>query len=174
MGNFRDLGADFAALGVGPGDLVRISNSEFRGFYRVITRQNASLLSLDLPDEILHPAAGLAYVVFPQELFLGHDAVCTKREHVVRFGQSYAAPTLLSTKTDADFSELSDGDVAALLLVDAGNMGHEVQPITAARVDLGELLVAAPPPAGARAHALSAAAIVRRSSAGVVTEATAI
>lgn len=173
-GNFRDLGADFAALDVDAGDIVRIAGGGYHGWYRVLARRDRSLLSLDLPDAMLVPAVGLSYVVVPEELLLGHDAVNLKREHLARAGQTLSAGTVLPIKTDADLSRLADLDLDALLLIDAGNPGHEVQPITAARADLGELAVANPPVPGARAHAVAAAVLVRRTSAGAVTDVFAI
>jgi hypothetical protein len=172
-GNFRDLGVDFGALGVDGGDVVRIANSGYHGYFHVLARRGPSLLSLDIPDATLNPTVGLRYVVLPRELLLGHDAVNLKREHVRRLGTTFLAPTLLNVKTDADLAGLSDADVGALVLVDANNVGHEVQPITAARVDVGELGVQVAPPLGPRSHGLSSAA-VRRSAGGLVSDALSI
>jgi hypothetical protein len=173
-GNFRDLGVDFSALGIGRGDLIRISDSRYHGYFRLLGRMGPSLLSLDIPDASVRPTVGLHYVVLPKELFLGHDAVNLRREHIHRFGTAYGLPTVLDVKTDADFFGLEDADATGLLLVDVASKGNEVQAITAARLDLGEISVAVPPPAGAREHAVAAAAVVRRTSAGTVTDVLAI
>ena len=173
-GNFRDMGADFGAFSVGAGDLVRVAGGAYHGYYRVLARQSSTVLSIDLPDAALIATSGLSYVVLPKELALGHDAVNMKREHVRLQGTTYSAPTTLNVKTDAPFAVLRDHDVSALLLIDPTNASAEVQPILSARVDLQEIAVATPPPVGAHPHALGAAALVRRTSAGVITDVIAI
>lgn len=158
-GNFQDLGVDFAAAGVDTGDYIRIANGQFHGYWRVLKRVSAHLLSIDIPDALLVASTGLQYVLLPIELRLGHDAVQLKREHLNLAGTLYSAPTTLNTKTDANFGDLPNSDVQAMLLVDVANAGHEVQVITAARVDLGEITVGTPPSAGAHVHAVSSAAV---------------
>jgi hypothetical protein len=83
-------------------------------------------------------------------------------------------PATLNTKTDAVFGQLTNVDVTALLLVDIGNAGHEIQPITAANVLAGEFTVAFAPAPAARAHQLASAALKRTDNVGAVTHAVAI
>jgi hypothetical protein len=173
-GNFRDLGVDFAALGIGRGDWVRIADGGYHGYFQVLARISSSVVALDLPDASLVPTVGLRYVVLPRELLLGHDSVNLKREHIRRDGTAFSQATALSIKTNANLDGLDNADVAALLLVDAGNPGNEVQGITAARVDLGEISVDAPPTPGVRSHTVTAAAVSRTVRTGGSTEAFAI
>lgn len=174
-GNFRDYGVDFSALGVDTGDYVRISLGTNKGYWQVLRRISSTVLSLSIPDVDLGAQLNLPYVVLPEEMLLGHDAIQLKRDNVILGGTAYAAPSVLNTKTNASFGALRNQDVQGLLLVDFGNIGNEVQVITAARVDLGEVTVAVPPSVGAATYQVASASVKRRDNfLATVTDAFAI
>lgn len=176
-GNFRDSGIDFADLGIDRFDIVQIEEGPFKGDHTVLKRVSSNTLSLDIPDASIVGVTDLSYLVIPSERRLGNDAISLRGEHVLKAGTDYPAPTTLNTKTDFDFSTTSftDEDVKALLLVDIGIGGSEVQAITAADVDLNEFDVATSPGVVTRDHEIASAALVRTDNLGpTVTDAFAI
>lgn len=177
-GNFRDLGADFVVTGTDTGDFVRIDAGLFKGFHLVLERQSATVLSLDIPDAALQTALGLEYFVLSEEQCrLDHDSIQIRKEHTLLPGTDYPAPATLNTKTDVDLAGLglTDDETKALLLVDIGIGGAEVQAITDADVSAGELDVGSPPGTVTRDHEIASAALKRTNNVGpVVTDAYAI
>lgn len=173
-GNFRDASADFAAAGIDRNDMVVITEGSFQGYHRVLRRISATVLGLDIPDASIVATLGLSYTVLQEEFVLGHDAVQLKREHILLKGTDFPAPGSLNTGTDVDFGDLEEADIQALLLVDAGNVGAEVQAITAADVDLGEIDVAVSPGTVTRDHEIASAALTRYDNTMTVTDAFAI
>ena len=176
-GNFSDS-VDFAALGIDRGDYVRINTGAFKGYHKVLKRFSASLLAIDIPDASIVGTAGIDYVVFTEEMLMDHDAINVRNEHFVFDGTAYSTPASLNTKTDFDFSatELENEDIEALLLVDIGITGAEVQVITDADRDLSEFDVGTPPSAPTtRDHQMASAALKRTNNTGpTVTDAFAI
>jgi hypothetical protein len=176
-GNFRDSGINFVDLGIDRFDTIRIDEGPFQGFHQVIRRISGNTLSLDIPDGDIFASVNLDYVVFPFERMLDHDSVNLRGEHIVKVGTDYPAPSSLNTKTDADLfgSALTAEDVKALLLVDIGIGGDEVQAITAADVELNEFDVATSPGVVTRDHEIASAALKRTDNLGpTVTDAFAI
>jgi len=176
-GNFQDSGVDFAALGVDRFDVVRIASGIFRGYHQVLKRITASILSLDIPDALIVTAIDLDYVVIPSERSMDNDMINLRREHVVLPGSTFSAPAVLNTKSDVDLAgtTLSEDEIKALLLVDVGHAGFEVQAITAANLTVSEITVATPPGVVVRDHELCSCALTRTNNAGpTVTDAFAI
>ena len=184
-GNFRDLGADFAADGcVNSGDVLRIQSDHFKGYHQVLARISSTVLSLDIPDAELILTPEVEYFILPREWALGDDAVGLKREHIVRDGANYLVPTVLSVKTDADLTGIDDDMLLAMLLVD--EVALETHEISLARADLSEFSIGTivdihgdtvprTVTPGANAHQVASAAIVRRdNTAGHNTHAFAI
>lgn len=171
-GNFRDASADFATAGIDRNDMVMITEGAYKGYHRVLTRISATVLALEIPDALIVGTLDLDYTVMQEEFVLGHDAVQIKRDHILIPGTAYTAPAVLNTKTNAVFGDLENAEVKALLLVDVGNVGNEVQVITDANVALGEIAVGVSPGVVVRDHEISSAAIKRRDNIGaVVTDA---
>jgi len=176
-GNFQDSAVDFAALGIDRFDTVRIATGIFQGYHRVLARISSSVLSLDIPDALIVGATSIDYVVIPSERAVGNDAVHLRRENINLPGTAYSAPSVLNTKSNANIAatSLTADEVTALLLVDIGNVGDEVQVITAADLDVYEIDVASPPVVGAQAHEICSCALKRTDNAGpTVTDAFAI
>ncbi len=176
-GNFRDLTVDFTALGVDGGDTVRITGGIFQGYHLVLKQVSSHVLSLDIPDALIQVAIDLSYVVIPSERALDNDAVNLCHEHIVLDGTAFSAPMGLNTKTDADLAGLamSDAEIEALLLVDIGNVGFEIQTITAADKANDEIDVANPPGVVVRDHQIASCALLRTDNTGpTVTDAVAI
>lgn len=177
-GNFRDLATNFTTVGIDAGDTIRITAGAFTGFYEVIKRVSIHVLSIDIPDALLQPATGIQYVAIPSERALNHDAVNLGLEHLRLEGTQFLAPSSLNAKTDADLGSLSylvgNTEICSLLLVDIGNTGSEVQPITAADKTLNEISVADPPGVGVRSHEIASAALVRENNLLTITDAFAI
>lgn len=176
-GNFRDLGRDFTTTGTDEEDTIRIVEGAFRGFYTVLKRISAHVVSIDIPDALLQSTSDIQYVMIPSERRLDHDAINVGQEHIVVPGTAYSAPSSLNTKTDADLAGLSlrNDEITALLLVDVANTGAEVQSITAADKTLNEVDVATPPGIGAADHEIASCALVRTDNAiPAVTDAFAI
>lgn len=176
-GNFRDLAVDYAALGVDEGDVVRITGGIFQGYHEVLKRVNTHTLSLDIPDALIQSALNLSYVVIPSERGLDNDAVKLLNEHIILSGTTFAAPSGLNTKTNADLAglKMSNAHICALLLVDPGNAGNEIQDITDADKANNEIDVANPPGAGAQDHEIASCALIRVDNTGpTVTDVFAI
>jgi len=165
-------------LGIDRGDTVRINSGAFKGYHQVVKRISPSILSLDIPDALIVAAQDIDYVIFPEELALGHDAMSLRRENINLLGTDYLVPSGLNTKTDIDFSAttLRQEEVKALLLVDVGIAGGEIQAITDADLDASEVDVATPPAAPVtRDHSVASAALKRTDNLGpTVTDAFAI
>lgn len=175
-GNFRDSGINFEDAGIDRFDTVRIDEGELKGSWQVIRRISANTLSLDIPDVDITPAVSLDYVIFPFERMMDHDSVNLRGEHIVKVGTDFTAPSSLNTKTDVDLfgAALTAEDIKALLLVDIGNVGAEVQAITDALVELDEFDVATSPGVVTRDHEIASAALKRTNNIAVVTDAFAI
>ena len=162
-GNFTDS-VDFAALGIDRNDMVRVNSGLYKGYHRVLKRISASLLSLDIPDGLIVGTTGIDYVIFAEEMLLDNDAINLKGEHYLFKGAEYLTPTSLNTKSDIDFSatNLENTDIEALLLVDVGIAGAEVQEITDADREISEFDVGTPPSAPVtRDHEVASAALKR-------------
>lgn len=176
-GNFQDS-IDFSALGVDRGDIVRINSGTYKGYWRVLKRVTPNLISIDIPDALIAGATGIDYVVFTAESIMDHDAINLRNEHLILPGTAYSTPTSRNTKSDIDFTatELQNSDIKAMLLVDIGISGAEVQAITDADRELGEFDVGTPPSAPAtRDHEVASAALKRTLNTGpTVTDAYAI
>lgn len=176
-GNFRDLARDFAALGVDAGDVVRIASGLFVGYHSVIRRVSTHVLALDIPDALITAALDLPYIVIPSERNLDNDTANLGHEHVLLSGTEFLVPSSLNTKTDIDLlaTMLSNDDIKALVLVDASNVGAEVQDITDADNATNEIEVGTPPSVGVQDHQISSCALIRTDNAGpTVTDAFAI
>jgi archaellum component FlaF (FlaF/FlaG flagellin family) len=177
-GNFRDLTQDYVALGVDTGYIVRIDTGIFKGYHLVLERQSSTVLSLDIPDAALQSVIGLEYWVFTEEqAVLDHDSVQIRKEHTLLPGTDYPAPATLNSATDVDMAGLglANDEVKALLLVDIGIAGGEVQAITDADVSTGEFDVGSPPGTVTRNHEIASAALKRTDNSGpTVTDAYAI
>lgn len=174
-GNFQDTLSNFGPAGadIRPGDIIRILSGNYLGDHIVLERISNTVLSLDIPDAEIVGTLAIPYFAIPALRGLDHDTVHLKREHIRLAGTEFQTPSGLNTKTDAAFLELRDEDVLNLLLVDAGNSGAEVQPITDADVAAGEIEVATPPAVAVQDHEVASAALVR-TLASVVTDAYAI
>jgi hypothetical protein len=177
-GNFSAAGIDFADLGIDRGDFVRIDEGLFLGAWEVVKRISGSVLSLNIPDEDIVGAIDLEFVIFPEERMLDLDAVNVGRENIKKLGTEYFSPAGLNTKTDVDLagSTFRNNDVKALLLVDFGLAGNEVQAITDADVENNEFDVGTPPGGPVvRDHEIASAALKRTDNGGPgVTHAFAI
>jgi hypothetical protein len=177
-GNFSAASIDFVDLGIDRGDFVRIDEGIFLGAWEILKRVSASVLSLNIPDGLIVGASNLDFVVFPSERMLDNDAVNVGRENILKLGTDYFSPAGLNTKTDADLagSSLRNNDVKALLLIDIGIAGAEVQGITDADVENNEFDVGTPPAAPVtRNHEIASAALKRTDNGGPgVTHAFAI
>lgn len=177
-GNFRDLTQNFVTLGIDEGDTVRIDSGLFVGHHAVLERQSSDTLSLDIPDALLQSVIALEYFVLTEEQCrLDHDSIQLRKENTLLLGADHPTPTVLNTKTDIDLGGLSmtNDEVKALLLVDIGNPGAEVQAITAADTTLNEFDVGVSPGTVTRAHEVSSAALLRTDNTGpTVTDAYAI
>ena len=176
-GNFQDSAVDFAALGVDRFDIVRIASGIFQGYHQVLRRISPSVLALDIPDGLIVATSNIDYVVIPSERLPDNDAVHLRRENINLPGTAYSAPSILNTKSDANIAatSLTEGEIKALLLVDVGHVGFEVQEITAADLTVSEIAVATPPGVVVRDHAICSCALKRTNNAGpVVTDAFAI
>jgi len=176
-GNFRDTGIDFADLGIDRFDTVIIEEGVFKGSWTVLRRISPNILSLDIPDADLVNAIDLDYIIVPVERNLDNDAVNIRGEHTVKVGTDYPAPTTLNTKTDIDLrgATMTNETVKALLLVDIGIGGNEVQAITDADVENNEFDVGVSPGVVTRDHEIASAALTRTDNLGpTVTDAYAI
>jgi hypothetical protein len=175
-GNFRDSGINFEDVGIDRFDTVRIDEGVHIGAWQVIRRISANTLSLNIPDVDITPAVNINYVVFPVERMMDHDAVNLRGEHIIKVGTDFTAPSSLNTKTNADLfgAALTNERVKALLLVDIGNVGDEIQAITDADVELNEFDVAASPGVVTRDHEIASAALKRTNNIAVVTDVFAI
>lgn len=177
-GNFRDFTKDFTVLGVDAGDIIHIPAGLFKGFHLVLERIDDTTLSLDIPDALLQTVLNMEYMVLTEEQSrLDHDSIQLRRENIILPGTDYPAPTTLNTKSDVDpdAAGLTNDDVKALLLIDIGIVGDEVQGITDADVDLQEFDVPVSPGTVTRDHELASAALKRRNNfTATVTDAYAI
>ena len=176
-GNFTELNLDFVDLNVDRGDIVRIDEGDFRGVYEVIQRIDANTLSLPIPDADIVPTTAIRYTIFPEEQSLDNDAINMRGEHFVREGTDFPAPTTLNTRTDIDLASttLKNKEIQALLLLDIGNAGNEVQGITDALVLLNEFDVPTSPGTVTRDHEIASCSLLRTDNAGpTVTDVYAI
>jgi hypothetical protein len=177
-GNFRDVSEDFVAAGVQPGDIVQIKNGTFKGYHAVLAVINSTTLSLDISDSMIIAEANIEYVLVSQYSGrLDHDSFRLGRENIVLNGTEYTAPATLNTKTDILLggTSLSDSEVKALLLVDIGISGDEVQAITDSDVTEQEFSVGSPPGVVVRDHQIASVAVKRTNNVGaIVTDAFAI
>ena len=178
-GNFRDITKDFTALGIDQRDFIHVPSGLFRGTHLVLERISDTVLSLNIPDASLQTVLSMEYMALTAEQCrLDHDSVQLGNEHIVLPGTDYPSPvTSLNTKTDVDLEAtgLKASDVNALLLVDAGIVGDEIQGITNADVELQEFDVATSPGVATRDHELASAALKRRNNTtATVTHAYAI
>jgi hypothetical protein len=177
-GNFRDYTKNFTTLGIDGKDFIYIPSGLFKGYHLVLKRIDDNTLSLDIPDAALQTVLNIYYMVLTEEQSrLDHDSVQLRNEHRILPGTDYPTPTTLNTKSDVDpvASGLEDEDVKALLLVDVGLTGDEVQGITDADVALQEFDVPSSPGVVTRDHELASAALKRRNNTtATVTHAYAI
>ena len=176
-GNFRDSAVNFATLGVDGLDTVRITSGIFQGYHTVLRRISPSVLSLDIPDALIVGATNVEYSVLPSERLPDNDAIHLRRENIILPGTTYAVPSVLNTKSNANIAatSLTVEEVKALLLVDLANVGAEVQTITAADLTAYEITVGVPPAPGVQAHEICSCALKRRNNTTtIVTDAFAI
>jgi len=176
-GNFQASGIDFADLGVDRGDIVFLPGGPLPGHHEVIKRVSSSVLSLDIPDASIVGASSLEFIVMPFERRMDNDAINIRNENLIFAGTDFPAPASLNTKTDIDFgvTDLRNEDVKALMLLDIGNTGKEVQTITDADIDLDEISVGTSPGVVTRDHEIAAAALKRTNNVGsIVTDVFAI
>ena len=177
-GNFQDTGLNFVDLGIGEGDILQLNEGPLRGNKIILKRISTSILALDIPDNLITGQSNLDYVLLPSERMLDRDSVNIHGEHIKQTGTEYFVPAGLNTKTDADLagSGLRNEDVKALLLIDIGLAGNEVQAITDADVENNEIDVGVAPSAPVtRGHEIASAALKRTDNLGpTVTDAFAI
>lgn len=177
-GNFKDLTQDFTTLGVDAGCIVEIASGAFKGYHAVLERQSSTVLSLDIPDSSLQSVLGLEYFVFTNEQSrLDHDSIQFRKEHTLLPGTNYPAPTTLNTASDISMKllEITNDEAKALLLIDIGIAGAEVQSITNSDVTIGEFDVGLAPGVVTRDHEIASAALKRTNNIGpVVTDVYAI
>jgi hypothetical protein len=137
-----------------------------------------STLSLDISDSLIQPESNIEYVLVSQySARLDHDSFRLGRENIVLNGTEYTAPGTLNTKTDIAIggTTLSDDEVKALLLVDIGIAGAEVQAITDYNAIEQEISVGSPPAVVVRDHQIASVAVKRTNNVGaIVTDAFAI
>jgi len=170
-GNFQDLSRDFTAAGIGKGSVIHILTGDFIGTHAVLERKNDNLLSLDIPDVDLVNDSGLDWrAITEEQARLNHDAPTIRDPNIILDGANYTTPTTLNVQTDADFGStmLTDEDVKAMLLIDIGISGAEVQAITDADIANGEIQVGTAPGGVpvAQAHQIGSVAVVRTDNGG--------
>lgn len=167
-GNFRDVTQNFTTSDVGAGDVVRIASGTFKGYWLVLKRIDNVTISIDIPDAALSGLVNIDYVVLPNELGMGYDALQFKREHLIMNGTEFLAPAVLNTKTNIDLASMTNAQLQAMLLIDESNAGNEVQSITAARQDLDEITVATPPAVAVQDHQIASCALHNYDTGGAV------